>query len=160
VRYEWNMICSNGKMTLTWDNGSSRWVTCPSATFPPHISSGLSWDRSRPSAVRGQRITRQEMYCNVTLRRVRYDCCHGKAISITYSECVSLALVFQHAMRMRCIAHIFICGLPYFYIISFHKNGIDDKICVLIFSTTSVWNIFHSKKNWARYDQIYTLVFM
>jgi hypothetical protein len=26
-------------------------------------------------------------------------------------------------------------------------------MCVLIFSTTFVWNIFHSKKNWARYNK-------
>ena len=26
---------------------------------------------------------------------------------------------------------------------------IEHKTCVLILSTTSVWNIFHSKKNWA-----------
>jgi hypothetical protein len=65
------MICSTGKMTLIWHNGSTRRITCPSANFPPQISSGLSWDRSRPSAVRGQRLTRQEMYCDVTWRRVR-----------------------------------------------------------------------------------------
>jgi hypothetical protein len=35
-------------------------------------------------------------------------CCTGKAISITYSECVFVALVIQHAMRIR---HIFTCGL-------------------------------------------------
>ena len=35
--------------------------------------------------------------------------CIGKAIRITYSECVSVALVIQHAMRML---HIFICYLP------------------------------------------------
>jgi hypothetical protein len=29
--------------------------------------------------------------------------CRGKAISTTNSECVSVALVIQHAMRMRCI---------------------------------------------------------
>ena len=39
---------------------------------------------------------------NVILGRVR-----GKAISMTYCECV--ALVIQHAMRVR---HIVICGLP------------------------------------------------
>jgi len=45
--------------------------------------------------------------------------CSRKATSITYSECVSVALVIQHAMGMR---HIVICGLSgsttVFYIIS------------------------------------------
>ena len=27
--------------------------------------------------------------------------CRGQAVSITYSECVPVALVIQHAMRMR-----------------------------------------------------------
>ena len=33
------------------------------------------------------------------------------------------------------------------------KNIIEHKICVLIFSTTFVWNISHFTNNWARYDQ-------
>ena len=35
-------------------------------------------------------------------------CCSVKAISITYSEFLSVALGIQHAMRKR---HIVICGL-------------------------------------------------
>jgi hypothetical protein len=33
--------------------------------------------------------------------RSRSQCCHGNAISITHSECVFVAEVIQHAMRMR-----------------------------------------------------------
>ena len=35
--------------------------------------------------------------------------CNGKPINTTYSKSVFVALVIQHAMRMR---HIVICGLP------------------------------------------------
>jgi hypothetical protein len=38
-------------------------------------------------------------------------CCSGKVLSITYFECVFVALVIQHAMRMR---RFVICGLPGF----------------------------------------------
>ena len=40
------------------------------------------------------------------------------------------------------------------------KKVIGNDMCVWSFSTTSVWNISHSKKKWARYDQKCTLVFM
>jgi hypothetical protein len=33
--------------------------------------------------------------------RSRNHCCRGKAISIPYSECGSVALVIRHAKRMR-----------------------------------------------------------
>jgi hypothetical protein len=35
------------------------------------------------------------------MARSRNHCCSGKAVSITYSEYVSGALVIQHAVRMR-----------------------------------------------------------
>jgi hypothetical protein len=60
---------------------------------------------------------------------------------------VSVALAIQYAMRMY---HV-ICGLfrPYdifpHYLISTKilEKGIEHKMCIFIFSTTSVWKIFH-----------------
>jgi len=77
---------------------------------------------------------------------------------------VSVALIIQHAMHM---CHIVVCGLSspssFFHIISqaswFKKQHFWTKMCVSIFST-NVWSIFHSKKNWQRYDQTNILVCM
>jgi hypothetical protein len=35
----------------------------------------------------------------------------------------------------------------------FKKKVIERKMCVLIFSTTFVWTIYHSKRKWTRYEQ-------
>jgi hypothetical protein len=43
---------------------------------------------------------------------------------------------------------------------AFEKKKLLKTKRVLIFSTTFVWNISHSKKKWAKYDQKCTLVFM
>jgi len=59
---------------------------------------------------------------------------------ITYSECVSVALGIQHAVRMHLI---FVCGLsgPTMLATLFHKQQdfqkecMEHKMCVLIFST-------------------------
>jgi len=42
----------------------------------------------------------------------------------------------------------------------FKKNFIEHKMCVSTFSTIFVWNIFHSRKYWARYDQKCSLFFI
>jgi len=64
-------------------------------------------------------------------------------ISITYSECLPVALVIQHAQRVR---RIVICGVfgstKFFHIkkdpIFEKKTYIENKIPLLILSKTSV----------------------
>jgi hypothetical protein len=61
--------------------------------------------------------------------------------------------------------HLCLAGSTIFFYFLIHgtffsKNTIERNICVMIFSTTFVWNIFHSKNNWARQDKKCVLVFM
>jgi hypothetical protein len=79
------------------------------------------------------------------------------------------ALRIRHAKRIFSEQHyvdIDAClPLPYFTTFShkrydFRKNVIEHKMCVLVFSTTFVWNIFHSEQKWVRYDHKYTYVFI
>jgi hypothetical protein len=67
-------------------------------------------------------------------------CCREKAIRITYSERLFVALDIQHAMRMR---HTDVCGcpaLPHFSTLYHKRHDLkkkyfgEHKICVLILS--------------------------
>ena len=71
--------------------------------------------------------------------------------SLSYPTCNALAS-HRHLRSAICSA------LQYFSTLShkrcdFRIKGTENKICVLIFSTTFVWNISHSKKKWAWYDK-------
>jgi hypothetical protein len=91
-------------------------------------------------------------------------CCHGEAISITYSECVFVALGSQHAYACALLCCHGLSASTIFSSLSrnrhdFTRKVIEHKMCVVIFFYKFAWNISHSKKNWARYDHKCALVF-
>jgi len=83
---------------------------------------------------------------------LRNNFCSGKAICITYSEDVCVALRTQHAMRMR--HTVICCPVPLYNIFptlshkpnEFRSKVTEHKLCDLIFSTSFVCNVSHSKK--------------
>jgi len=89
------------------------------------------------------------VYLN-TEARLCYLCCSGKAVSVTYCECVFVALGIRHAKCMLRILFVACPARQYFSTLSrkrhiFERKSLTVK-CVLIFSTSFVRNISHSKK--------------
>jgi len=90
--------------------------------------------------------------------------CSGKAISITYCECVFVALVIQYAMRMRQLSSVACLALQYFSRLSHKRHDLKKEIywtqnVCFDFVYNFVWNISHCKNKWARHDQKCILVF-
>jgi hypothetical protein len=84
--------------------------------------------------------------------RSRSQCCCRKAIHITFSEYVFVALVIRHASRIFLRPII----LPSGSIVFSHtmsqtarclEKNIEHKTCVLIFSTTFAWKFFILRRN-------------
>jgi hypothetical protein len=107
------------------------------------------------------------MYKRNTEARSRNHLYHGKLISIIYSDCVSVALIIQHAKRMcRVILSSVISLAVSCFSTLFHKRydfqekGTEHKMCVLIFFYRFFQNISHSKKNLARYLLTYLLTYL
>ena len=73
--------------------------------------------------------------------RLCYHSCRGKAISITFSKCVSLLFVIQHSVHKRLIIYSSVDCLLYHifphYVINgmiYRRKGTQQKMCTLIFS--------------------------
>jgi hypothetical protein len=98
----------------------------------------------------------------ITDGRSRKHCRGGKSVKITYSECVSAA------RYSACKAHtpyyhmwqVWLYIFPHYLVNrTIFGKPLFNIICVLIFSTSFVTNIYRSKKNSARYQKS-TQVFM
>ena len=84
-------------------------------------------------------VTRQAMY--VLRNNVKCSCnhcCSGKAVSITYRECLYVALGMQRAIRMRLVIYG-LSGSTIFFATRFSgKKYIEHEVCVWRSSTTFV----------------------
>jgi hypothetical protein len=98
-----------------WSNaGQSQWLTGIAALHNTTVS-------VKSMDLHVWHKTRQAMYvqCNTAVCSPNH-CCHGKAISIKYYECVFVALVVQHA-KLLChltLSSLACLALPYFSTLS------------------------------------------
>jgi hypothetical protein len=67
------------------------------------------------------------MYSNIEVLS-RNHFCRVKAISITYSESVSVALVIQHAKHMNCIISSSLACLVLQYFSTLSHKGCDFRV--------------------------------
>jgi len=126
---------------------------CFSSTFGRCGSVNRGWSITLTSPEQtysvGNECRQDRQYMlNVTLRRINLTIFAVESEKYSYSECVSVVLAVQHAMRMR---RTVICGFAGSTIFSTLSHKRSDF-------RTFFWKISHLKKNWERYDQNLILI--
>ena len=77
---------------------------------------------------------KQDWQCTHNSKNEAHLCNHWKSKHVTYSECVSLALVTQHTMHMHCVICVLSGCNIFFHFISqmaqLQGKFIEYKMCV------------------------------
>jgi hypothetical protein len=129
------------------------------------IQASVGWDRNYEFRITQHRLC--STY-NVTLRCVLAAIAVvDKTVSITQPDCVCICSIGHPACNTHA-PYFHLWPAPVYDMFStlshkrhdFRKTVTEYKRCVLISSTTFVWNISHSKKKCERYDQKCISVFM
>lgn len=69
------------------------------------------------------------MYEHNIQAHLHNNCCHRKVISFTYSKCVSVALIIQHAIHLHHIMLFVAClAVPYFPTLPHKQHDFQEKI--------------------------------
>ena len=91
-------------------------------------------------------VTREttHAYRNIEARSYNH-CCRGKAACKAHAPYILPPVACPAVLYFSTLSH------KWYDFRKKKKKVTDLKMCVLIFSTTSVWNMCHSKKNLARY---------
>jgi hypothetical protein len=144
---KWSTVTKNDtQSSVPVTRRRTSWPGQQPSACSKHVGGGESADRSLAGTSLSMYAERnnEERSCN--------HCCRGRAISITYSQCVFEALRYS-ALKAHAPCFIVICALLHLYSIfpQLINNTTDgekllNKKCVLNFSTTSTWNISHSAK--------------
>jgi hypothetical protein len=142
-------------------NWIRKWDVCRCVTlsvaFVTFFVGNFNWLQAKPSGI----DSRQAMYVLLIYRRVSaIIVAVGKAVSDTYSEWVFVAFCIQHAMPMlRIVLSYVACPAVQCFSTFSHKRHGFRKIQTKFLNVKcyeflyNVWNIFHYKKNWTRYDK-------
>jgi hypothetical protein len=114
------------------------------------------------------RASRQPVECtyNITCRR-----CRATIVAVESNKCYIFWVCVYSLRYLLSKAHMLwlsplACPTLHFSTLSRERHDfrgekiIEHKMCVLIFATTFVWNVSHSRKNWAIYGKKCVSVFL
>jgi len=136
---------TSGRLHPIWPQ--NRWLHTPRTTDYRHTRQDR-WIQTELAFTLAKNATKQNPFGIIPLRTTR------KESNWKTEEALARAAVTLETERIKGSNHWCLWWWwSHKGMIFGEKNVIGHNICVLCFSTSSVWNIFHSMKNWAGFDK-------